>query len=198
MKLLIVMFMLLSACVQKEESVERELVSESKTLDASYDIGRDLVLLQTRGHLWYGTKDWNPKEYELEPIGYHAAYWNPKSNEYYYATGREDFGNLQMTNGLTYEYDADKQETNHTSKEKDYLQYLGSITETERLYLGKDGNQYIKVLSKIEDPFPVFVNFVKINPASTYPSVSYTNTEGRRFARVLANAKNGKGDLQEF
>ncbi|MGL5956552.1 MAG: hypothetical protein ACRC0X_08145 [Brevinema sp.] len=192
MKLLIVMFMLLSACIQKEESVERELVSEPEALDASYDIGRDLVLLQTRGHLWYGTKDWNPKEYELEPIGYHAAYWNPKSNEYYYATGSEDFGNLQMTNGLTYEYDADKQETNHTSKEKDYLQYLGSITETERLYLGIDGNQYIKVLSKITN------DITTVYPVIGQGVTFYTNAEGRRFARVLANAKNGKGDLQEF
>ncbi|MGL5955846.1 MAG: hypothetical protein ACRC0X_04480 [Brevinema sp.] len=194
MKLLIVMFMLLSACVQKEESVERELVSESKALDATYDIGRDLVLLQTDGAvLWYNTKDRNPKEYELPPFGYRAVYWNPKSNEYFLAYGEESYYNLRMTNGLSYELDCDKQETNYTKQEQEFLQYLGSITETERLYLAKDGNQYIKKLRKINDT-------ITVSPVTnTIFSVYYTNAQGEIFSRYLGRdtwEDYGKGELE--
>ena len=169
----------------------------SHALDASYDIGSDLVLLQTDGANWYFTKHRDPKD-GLDPYGYHAVYWNPKTNEYYYATGDTPYNNLSITNNLSYEIDPAKQETNYTERELDFIEYAGSISPLERLYIDKkDGTQYIKILKKITDPFPIFVNIRKVE-GFKFPSISYTNAEGRRFSRVLGNYKNGGGDLQEY
>lgn len=160
-------------------------------LDASYKIGKDLVLLQTKIVNWYTSKDNDPVLFP-PPSGYHAVYWNPKSNEYYYATGEEKFGNLRMTNGLTYKLDPKKQETNHVD-EQEYLQYLGSLSPTKRLYLGKDGNQYIKVLYKITN------DITTVYPVTGRGITFYTNAEGIRFSRVLGNKyKNSKGTLDPF
>ena len=164
----------------------------SHALDASYDIGSDLVLLNT-SEGWYSDKDIDPKDGRV-PWGYHAVYWNPKTNEYYYATGDEEFGNLSITNNLSYEIDPAKQETNYTDTELEYIEYAGSISPLERLYIDKkDGTQYIKILKKITND--IVVVYPKFSKQFT---VSYTNAEGRRFVRVLGNYKNGGGDLQEF
>ena len=168
----------------------------SHALDASYDIGSDLVLLNT-SEGWYSDKDIDPKD-GRDPWGYHAVYWNPKTNEYYYATGDTPYNNLRITNNLSYEIDPAKQETNYTDTELEYIEYAGSISPLERLYIDKkDGTQYIKILKKITDPFPIYVSPVKINPASKYPSISYTNAEGRRFSRILHRDYEG-GQLHEY
>ena len=181
MKYIVSLFLLLSMSVA------------SHSLDASYDIGSDLVLLQT-AHSWFETKDYDPDLFP-PPQGYHAVYWNPKTNEYYYATGDEDFGNLRITNNLSYEIDPAKQETNYTDTELEYIEYAGSISPLERLYIDKkDGTQYIKILKKITDD--IVVVYPKFSEQFT---VSYTNAEGRRFGRTLGNKyQKSKGALQEF
>ena len=163
----------------------------SHAFDASYDIGSDLVLLNTKGALWYATKDINPENGRV-PWGYHAVYWNPKTNEYYYATGDEEFGNLSITNNLSYEIDPAKQETNYTDTELEYIEYAGSISPLERLYIDKkDGTQYIKILKKITD------DIVVVYPVTGQGITFYTNAEGRRFSRIL-HRDYGRGQLHEY
>ena len=183
MKYIVSLFLLLSMSVA------------SHSLDASYDIGSDLVLLQT-AHSWFETKDYDPDLFP-PPQGYHAVYWNPKTNEYYYATGDEKFGNLSITNNLSYEIDPAKQETNYIDTELEYIEYAGSISPLERLYIDKkDGTQYIKILKKITDDIVVvYPNFKD----GKFHNASYTNAEGRRFGRTLGNKyQKSKGALQEF
>ena len=162
--------------------------------DASYDIGSDLVLLQTEAAIWYATKHRDPKNGRL-PYGYHAVYWNPKTNEYYYATGDTPYKNLRITNNLSYEIDPAKQETNYTDTELEYIEYAGSISPLERLYIDKkDGTQYIKILKKItNDIVVVYPNFKD----GKFHNASYTNAEGRQFSRILNRDYEG-GQLHEF
>ena len=171
------------------------IFTPSHALDASYDIGSDLVLLETNALEWLRSKEWgdanldygygdDPTDANEPSYGYHGIYWNPKTNEYYYATGEEKHGNLRLTNNLSYEIDSSKQEINYTVSERAYLQYVGSLSFLERLYIAKDGSLYIKILKKIKDPFPVFVDIEREEESqSTY--ISYTNAAGKKFERNL-------------
>ena len=163
----------------------------SHAFDASYDIGSDLVLLQTEAAIWYATKHRDPKDGRA-PLGYHAVYWNPKTNEYYYATGDAPYNNLRITNNLSYEIDPAKQETNYTDTELEYIEYAGSISPLERLYIDKkDGTQYIKILKKITN------DIVVVYPVTGQGVTFYTNVEGRRFSRILDSDYEG-GQLHEY
>ncbi|MGL5956376.1 MAG: hypothetical protein ACRC0X_07225 [Brevinema sp.] len=155
MKLLIVMFMLLSACIQKEESVEREIeivVEEKPSLfDANYDGGEELILTERRGFV---VKYRYKEPYDLT-VPLYAIYWNSNNNQYYYV---KDGSDLMKTNGLTYKLDPKKvEEQVFVPDMKDpYLQYAGYISPAQRLYIDRrDQQQYIKELISIYDPIEV-------------------------------------------
>lgn len=193
------------------------LQAQKQKLDASYDIGSELILLQTMVQYWYDEKDApdnlfnfdeeTGQEYDRAPVGYHAIYRNPKDNSYYYAHG--DGTNLYVTNSLTYKLDMSKQETNYTTRETEYIYYVGSLSPLERLYIDiKNTNiQYIKRLVKItNDPFPVYPRAPHTPIPDNSEYVYYTNNQGRRFSRhpgnyrviLTTNKIDPKALLQEF
>ncbi|MGL5721599.1 MAG: hypothetical protein ACRCY4_04285, partial [Brevinema sp.] len=176
--------------------------AQSKKLDASYEIGKDLVLLQTYGDYWYDTKDRDP----LDSRGYRpyrAIYWNPKDNSYYFAHGPDH--NLYLTNGLSYKLDLSKQETNYTLSEMEYIVYVGSLSPLERLYIDKTNTniQYIKRLIKFDDPQPIYP---LLPSTKAYPfainnyALTHTNKTGRIFTRSLYNFNytNSKLEIEEY
>ncbi|MGL5721597.1 MAG: hypothetical protein ACRCY4_04275 [Brevinema sp.] len=159
--------------------------AQSKKLDASYKIGKDLRLLQTMGDSWYDTKDrktWDSRGYRT----YKAIYWNPKDNSYYFAHGPDH--SLYLTNGLTYKLDLSKQETNYTIRESKGIIYVGSLSPLERLYIDKKNTniQYIKRLIKFTDPQPIYPLLPETNDNNgSGESMRYTNKAGRIFSRSL-------------
>ena len=172
--------------------------AQSQKLDASYEVGKDLILLQTKVKLWYYTKDLNPDD----PRGYRpykAIYWNPKDNSYYFAHGPNH--TLYLTNGLRYKIDPIKQETNCTILETYFLSYAGSISPLERLYIDKeDGTQYIKRLIKINDPEPIYPLLPEIPTERDNSYHNYTNKAGRIFTRDIGfyTYTNGKLNIREY
>ncbi|MGL5721598.1 MAG: hypothetical protein ACRCY4_04280 [Brevinema sp.] len=174
--------------------------AQSKKLDASYEIGKDLRLLQTTGDSWYTTKDRDP----LDSRGYRpyrAIYWNPKDNSYYFAHGPNH--NLYLTNGLSYKLDLSQQETNYTIHESNYIIYVGSLSLLERLYIDKTNTniQYIKRLIKLDDPQPIYPILRETNDYfGDYGDRAYTNKLGRIFIREIYNFNytNGKLKIDEY
>ena len=119
------------------------------SLDASYE-GEELIMTERDGS---SHKYMYKKIYDLSAPLY-SIYWNPSNNQYYYI---KDGSDLIKTNGLTYKLDPKKEEEIFVSDIKDpYLQYAGYISPKERLYIDKrDNQQYIKVLTPIQDPIYV-------------------------------------------
>ena len=116
-------------------------------LDASYDGGEELIMTERGG----STTEYRRKKiYDLS-VPLYSIYWNPSNNQYYYV---KDGFDLIKTNGLTYKLDPKKEEDIFIYETKDpYLQYAGYISSKERLYIDKrDNQQYIKVLTPIQDP----------------------------------------------
>lgn len=155
------------------------LQAQKQKLDASYDIGSELILLESSApRLWYFNRTYYGN-------GYYAIYRNPKDNSYYCAHG--DGTNLYVTNGLTYKLDMSKQETNYTTRETEYIYYVGSLSPSERLYIDiKNTNiQYIKRLVKIDDPFPVYPSsiYASSSDSDEHDYVRYTNAQKELFGR---------------
>ena len=121
----------------------------SHALDASYD-GAELVLVNREGS---NSEHMYKEIYDLS-VPLYSIYWNPSNNQYYYV---KDGSDLIKTNGLTYKIDPKKEEKIFVEYLKDpYLQYAGYISPKERLYIDKrDNQQYIKLLTPIQDPVAV-------------------------------------------
>ena len=125
MKYLILLLLLTMSCTDKPIVV-------------SYDIEPKLFWLEE----FYYTGD------PIEPSKYSAIYYEPLSNQYYFAT-------IEKTNNISYD-------TNNIIDEQNYINYkmyslkmpityIGSINITNRIYIDNDKNQYIKKLELIID-----------------------------------------------
>ncbi len=135
---------------------------------ASYDRGLDLKLLNSTYVIWHTYQMYSIQDTN-QWISYSAKYWDKKNNKYYTTY------NIYKTNNITYSIDTSKayeklldkelkevyyttsnrvpyglDESNHRSGE---LQYVGSLTPLERVYIDVSNNnvQYIKVLSEVSN-----------------------------------------------
>ena len=152
----------------------------SHALDASYDGGEELIMTERDGSSY---KYMHKKIYDLSAPLY-SIYWNPSNNQYYYI---KDGSDLIKTNGLTYKLDPKKEEEIFVSDIKDpYLQYAGYISPKERLYIDKrDNQQYIKVLTPIQDPIYV-IPYKDMWSDGSYNTTTYEDTpNNERFSREI-------------
>ena len=109
-----------------------------KPIVASYDIEPELFWLEE----FYYTGD------PIEPSKYSAIYYEPLSNQYYFAT-------IEKTNNISYDTNTIIDEQNYINYKmyslKMPITYIGSINITNRIYIDNDENQYIKKLELIID-----------------------------------------------
>ena len=152
------------------------------SLDASYEGGEELIMTERD---CFTSEYRRKKTYDLS-IPLFSIYWNPSNNQYYYI---KDGSDLIKTNGLTYKLDPKKAEKIFVLDIKDpYLQYAGYISPKERLYIDKrDNQQYIKVLTPIQDPFEV-VPYKDMWSDGSYNTTTYEDTpNNERFSRSSFN-----------
>ena len=125
MKYLIVLLLFITSCTDKP-------------IVASYDVEPELFWLE----------EYSRDNIIIEESTYSAIYYEPISNQYYFAT-------IEKTNNISYN-------TNNLIDEKNYIDYkmfqaktsffyVGSIDLTNRIYIDNDKNQYIKKLELIND-----------------------------------------------
>ena len=125
MKYLIVLLLFITSCTDKP-------------IVASYDVEPELFWLE----------EYSRDNIIIEESTYSAIYYEPISNQYYFAT-------IEKTNNISYN-------TNNIIDEKNYIDYkmfqaktsffyVGSIDLTNRIYIDNDKNQYIKKLELIND-----------------------------------------------
>ena len=159
-----------------------------KPIVASYGIEPELFWLE----------EYSRDNIIIEESTYSAIYYEPISNQYYFAT-------IEKTNNISYN-------TNNVIDEKNYIDYemfqaktsffyIGSTDLTNRIYVDNDKNQYIKKLELISDSHYYDYQYKKhalyspVYPISarcgtTYEQIFYTNNNNpgisARFIRSLA------------
>ncbi|MGL5956815.1 MAG: hypothetical protein ACRC0X_09520 [Brevinema sp.] len=118
------------------------LSTRAGSQEARYDIKPELFWLEE-----YSSSMITPKIFEY--LHNHSfIYYEPISNQYYFAT-------IKRTNNIIYKTNEIRDEQNfidyQMSSPKMPLTYIGSINLTNRIYIDTDNNQYIKTLMLIED-----------------------------------------------
>ena len=152
MKYLILLLLFITSCTDKPIVV-------------SYDIEPELFWLEE----FYYTGD------PIEPSKYSAIYYEPLSNQYYFAT-------IEKTNNISYD-------TNNINDEKNYIDYkglskmpityVGSIDLTNRIYIDNDKNQYVKKLELIDDSYYYDYEYQKqILSSPVYPYARHYDGDG--------------------
>ena len=130
MKYLILLLLLTMSCTDKKQTPE--------PIVASYGVEPELFWLE----------EYSRDNIIIEESTYSAIYYEPISNQYYFAT-------IEKTNNISYN-------TNNIIDEENYIDYkmfqaktsffyVGSTDLTNRIYIDNDKNLYIKKLKLIND-----------------------------------------------
>ena len=151
---LIILFLIITSCTDKPIVV-------------SYDIEPELSWLEE-----YASNN----SVDIEYLNtYSFIYYEPISNQYYFAT-------IEKTNNISYD-------TNNINDEKNYIDYkglskmpityVGSIDLTNRIYIDNDKNQYVKKLELIDDSYYYDYEYQKqILSSPVYPYARHYDGDG--------------------
>ena len=158
MKYLILLLLLTMSCTDKKQTPE--------PIVASYGVEPELFWLE----------EYSRDNIIIEESTYSAIYYEPISNQYYFAT-------IEKTNNISYN-------TNNIIDEENYIDYkmfqaktsffyVGSIDLTNRIYIDNDKNLYIKKLELIIDTYYYDYEYQKQTLSSpAYPYARHYDGDG--------------------
>ncbi|MGL4562460.1 MAG: hypothetical protein ACRCVW_01210 [Brevinema sp.] len=155
MRILLLIILLFGACADKQtksKSAEMEAIeTNSEPIIARYGIEPELF--------WIKKYNMASIEDEFQMMRASTIYYEPISNEYYYAT-------IEKTNNISYDTNNIQDEKPHIEynpswytcngeivKLEDTLTYIGSLDFFHRVYINTNGQQYLKKLSQIDTSY---------------------------------------------
>ena len=165
MKYLILLLLLTMSCTDKKQTPE--------PIVASYGVEPELFWLE----------EYSRDNIIIEESTYSAIYYEPISNQYYFAT-------IEKTNNISYN-------TNNIIDEENYIDYkmfqaktsffyVGSTDLTNRIYIDNDKNLYIKKLKLINDTqYYDYEDQKQTLPSPVYPKASHYDGDGGDIHRLI-------------